>query len=403
MEDLDDLYENAPCGYLSLGADGVIVKVNQTLRGWLNVTSYDLLGRRLHDILNVPSKIFYETHFAPLLRMQGYFNEVALDLVGTQGQKLSVLANAVERHDADGNLLFTRVTLFQATERRKYERELVEARRAAERAREEVQALNAVLEKRVAEGVAEQVRLQQGLLAEQEMARLREQFVAILGHDLRNPLASLMGGINILAGDVQTEKSRKILTLMRRSTDRMQNLVSDMLDFARLRGGAGMSVKRVSADLRSVLEEVVDEFRSAHSQRVIESLFELPPVVRCDPARIAQLVSNLIGNALSHGTPDAPVSIEARRSSNEVLIAVINTGDPIPEDVQERLFQPFFRAGPSSGKEGLGLGLYIASEIARKHGGRLEVYSAAGTTSFIFSMPLEQAVDADGTEALSHR
>jgi signal transduction histidine kinase len=86
-----------------------------------------------------------------------------------------------------------------------------------------------------------------------------------------------------------------------------------------------------------------------------------------------------------------------------VIIAVINTGDPIPEDVQERLFQPFFRAGPSSGKEGLGLGLYIASEIARKHGGRLEVYSAAGTTSFIFSMPLEQAVDADGTEALSHR
>jgi sigma-B regulation protein RsbU (phosphoserine phosphatase) len=286
MEDLDDLYENAPCGYLSLGADGVIVKVNQTLRGWLNVTSYDLLGRRFYDILNVPSKIFYETHFAPLLRMQGYFNEVALDLVGTQGQKLSVLANAVERRDADGNLLFTRVTLFQATERRKYERELVEARRAAERAREEVQALNAVLEKRVAEGVAEQVRLQQGLLAEQEMARLREQFVAILGHDLRNPLASLMGGINILAGDVQTEKSRKILTLMRRSTDRMQNLVSDMLDFARLRGGAGMSVKRVPADLRSVLEEVVDEFRSAHPQRVIESLFDSPRVVQCDPARI---------------------------------------------------------------------------------------------------------------------
>jgi PAS domain-containing protein len=113
MEDLDDLYENAPCGYLSLGADGVIVKVNQTLRGWLNVTSYDLLGRRFYDILNVPSKIFYETHFAPLLRMQGYFNEVALDLVGTQGQKLSVLANAVERRDADGNLLFTRVTLFR--------------------------------------------------------------------------------------------------------------------------------------------------------------------------------------------------------------------------------------------------------------------------------------------------
>ena len=92
-----------------------------------------MLGKRLRDLLNVAGAIFYETHFAPLLRMQGFFNEVALDLVTADGKKLAVLANALERRDDDGNLLFTRLTIFQATERRRYERELVEARREAER------------------------------------------------------------------------------------------------------------------------------------------------------------------------------------------------------------------------------------------------------------------------------
>ncbi|MBB2687872.1 UNVERIFIED_ORG: PAS domain-containing protein [Rhizobium etli] len=90
MEDLEDLYENAPCGYLSLAADGVIIKANRTLAGWLGTQSFELLGKQFYDLLNVPGKIFYETHFAPLLRMQGYFHEVALDLVGPDGRRLPV-------------------------------------------------------------------------------------------------------------------------------------------------------------------------------------------------------------------------------------------------------------------------------------------------------------------------
>jgi sigma-B regulation protein RsbU (phosphoserine phosphatase) len=243
MEDLEDLYENAPCGYLSLGADGVIIKVNQTLCGWLGARNYDLWGKRLYDLLTVPSKIFYETHFAPLLRMQGYFNEVALDLVGPKGKKIPVLSNALERKAPDGTLLFTRVTLFQASERRMYERELVEARNAAQKSKDELQALNTGLEKRVAKSAAERLRLQRGLLAEQEVARLREQFVAILGHDLRNPLSAIAGGLIILVKEPQTDKAKRLLSLMSSSTDRMFGLINDMLDFARLKSGAGIAAK----------------------------------------------------------------------------------------------------------------------------------------------------------------
>jgi sigma-B regulation protein RsbU (phosphoserine phosphatase) len=159
MEDLEDLYENAPCGYLSLAFDGVIMKANRTLCTWLGANSYELLGKRFYDLLNVPGKIFYETHFAPLLRMQGYFNEVALDLVDAGGKKIPVLANAHERRASDGSLMFTRITLFQAFERRKYERELVEATRAADEAKQELETVNAALERRIREGVMEQLRL----------------------------------------------------------------------------------------------------------------------------------------------------------------------------------------------------------------------------------------------------
>jgi len=131
-DDLEDLFENAPCGYLSTLANGRISRANRTFSTWTGFTSEHLVGRRFLDLLNIAGKIYYETHFAPLLRMQGSFNEVALDLVRADGKALPVLVNAVVRRDEAGGIRFIRVTVFNATDRRRYERELLEARRAAE-------------------------------------------------------------------------------------------------------------------------------------------------------------------------------------------------------------------------------------------------------------------------------
>jgi sigma-B regulation protein RsbU (phosphoserine phosphatase) len=387
MEDLEDLYEHAPCGYLSLAAEGSIIKVNKTLCAWLDVNSYDLLGKRFYDLLSVPGMIFYETHFAPLLRMQGYFNEVALDLVDANGKKIPVLANAVERKAPDGSLRFTRVTIFQAAERRRYERELVDAKNAADQARQEVQKLNGDLRRRIREGVSERLRLQRGLLAEQEVTRLREQFVAILGHDLRNPLASVVGGINILQREPQTDKAKRVLALMNASTDRMSGLIKDMLDFARLKSGAGIGVEPKPCNLGPVLEHVVEELRTAHPSRTIDSTVDLPDQVDCDEDRIAQVLSNLIGNALSHGAENSVITVKASAEGNEVMVSVANKGESIPEEVQKHLFEPFFRA--QTGSQGIGLGLYISCEIIRGHGGRLEVASDDAETRFYFSIPIK--------------
>lgn len=141
-KELEDLYENAPCGYLSLEPGGRITRVNATFLAWTGYGADDLVGRRFQDLLNIAGKIYYETHFAPLLRMQGFFNEVALELVAKNSSRIPVLVNAAERRDAEGKPTFIRITVFNATDRRRYESELLAARNALSAANQELQDLN---------------------------------------------------------------------------------------------------------------------------------------------------------------------------------------------------------------------------------------------------------------------
>ena len=365
-EDLEDLYENAPCGYLSLGPDGRIVKSNHTLTRWLGMAPDALLGKRLRDVLSIAGQIFYETHFAPLLRMQGFFDEVALDLIRADGTPLHVLANAAERRDPEGGLLFTRVTVFRATERRRYERELVDATETAQ------------AESRLSKGQ---------LLAEHEAVELREQFIAVLGHDLRNPLAAIDGGTNLLMREPQSEKSQRVIGLIRGSVLRMSGLIDNVMDFARGRLGGGLQLNRSLKPLLPTLEQVVGELRTSYPERLIELHLDATIEVEADHARLAQMFSNLLANAITHGAVDQPVRVDAVLGVDELELSVANAGPPIPPEAMQQLFQPFYRSNPHSRVQGLGLGLYIASQIAQAHEGRIDVTSDATETRFTFRMP----------------
>ncbi|WP_267358589.1 MULTISPECIES: PAS domain S-box protein [unclassified Methylobacterium] len=151
VDDLVDLFENAPCGYASALPNGRLSKVNSTLATWLGHPAEQIVGRRFLDLLNIAGKVYYETHFAPMLRIQGFFNEVALDLVRADGTKLPVLVNAVARKDETGGLRFIRITVFNASDRRRYEHRMLEARRDAEAATLALRDLNLNLEARVAD------------------------------------------------------------------------------------------------------------------------------------------------------------------------------------------------------------------------------------------------------------
>lgn len=231
-------------------------------------------------------------------------------------------------------------------------------------------------------------RSEASLLDERATAELREQFIAVLGHDLRNPLASISSGVNLLRRGMPPDKTERVLSLMVGSVDRMAALIDNVLDLARGRLGGGLSVSRARIDLLPVLRHVIDELQSSHPGRRIELAADLPAPIFCDRTRLTQLVSNLLGNALTHGAPGEPVRIHAAADDARLEITISNGGDPLPQAALERLFQPFERGSVRPGQSGLGLGLYIAAEIARAHGGTLGVTSDAESTCFTFTMPL---------------
>lgn len=356
-EDFEDLYETAPCGYLSVSPDGKVVKANRTLTDWLRVeNSGALVGKSLHDILGFGGKIAFETHLAPLLRMQGHVHEIALDLLTADGEKLPTIANAAEKREPDGRHLFTRLTFFKAVDRRTFERSLIEARAKAE-----------------AESKAHR-----------EAALLREQFIAVLGHDIRNPLGALAAGVHMLDRKEQlSERGKSILQEMTGSIDRASALVDDLLDLARGSLGGGFHINRDTDEpLTPVLEQVVAELRSVAPDREIAVQIDIEEPVYCDRSRMGQLASNLLANAITHGADDRPIRFDASTKGDVFNLSVCNGGEAIPEDVRERLFQPFFRGATRASRNGLGLGLYIASEIAKAHGTILQVSSSAEETCF---------------------
>jgi signal transduction histidine kinase len=223
------------------------------------------------------------------------------------------------------------------------------------------------------------------LKIEQASTNVREEFIAVLGHDLRNPLASIDAGTKILQRSPLDEKSRSILTLMQASVSRMSGLIDDVLDFARGRLGGGLVVEKSDVvPLRPMIEQVINELTSSYPDRtVVTSISDVS--VRCDPARIGQLLSNLLANALTHGAADGTITVEAVVVKGRFELSVANPGDVIPAEVVEQLFKPFVRASAKPSHEGLGLGLYIASEIARAHHGTLTVVSSDLETRFTLS------------------
>jgi sigma-B regulation protein RsbU (phosphoserine phosphatase) len=361
-EEFRDLFENAPCGYVTLGPNGRVSRVNATMKTWIGFSDAELTGKRLHEFLNIAGRIYFETHIAPLLRMQGSFSEVALDFVMKDGGKLPVIMNAAEQRDADGNAMLTRVVVLKATDRRLYERNLIETRSAA----------------------------QEGLRSERATSELREQFIAVLGHDLRNPLASISAGVRILqrSDSPKSDADFQVLAMLNTTVARMAGLIDDVLDFARGRLGGGITLTRdAQRPLEPVLLQVVDELRIAHPTREIRTEFAISESVDCDRSRMGQLVSNLVGNALTHGAVHSPVRVYARTVSGTFELSVTNAGEAIPEAAMARLFEPFFRGEARDSGHGLGLGLHIASQIAQAHGGRLSVTSTPEQTRFVLTMP----------------
>ncbi|GAB6403173.1 GAF domain-containing sensor histidine kinase [Pseudomonas sp. MHK4] len=232
---------------------------------------------------------------------------------------------------------------------------------------------------------------QAALVNAHEHARLREQFVAVLGHDLRTPLSAIRMSADLLETRTSEKRSLNLIAAIRNSSTRMGVLIENVLDFARGRMGGGIPVKRqLVDDLGRTLKLTLDEVQASHPEAKLTHKLDVPTGVYCDALRISQLLSNLLGNAVTHGSTAEPIRVHAYAEGNEVVISVSNQGAPIPPPLMPLLFEPFTRSEAGQRGEGLGLGLYIASQIATAHNGSLSVASTleAGTC-FVARFPAD--------------
>ena len=242
---------------------------------------------------------------------------------------------------------------------------------------------------------------QDALLDARETAELREQFIAVLGHDIRSPLSAILMAAQLLGGmPTVGEKATAMVKLIDNSAKRILRLVDDVVDFTRgkMGGGIGVEIRQVN-NISEILQQVISELAIDYPQRNIVADIDANISLLCDEGRIGQLLSNLLKNALVHGDPQQPVRISAKSDNGIFKLAVSNGGPKLSRDTIQQLFKPYWRGALSSTKEGLGLGLFIVSEIARSHAGKINVLSSDEVTSFIFSVKDASFVERRKSEA----
>jgi signal transduction histidine kinase len=222
--------------------------------------------------------------------------------------------------------------------------------------------------------------------------QFRDQFVGILSHDLRTPLGAITAGAALLAlPEDNAQRRSSVVTRIMTSAQRMERMIGDLLDVTRARLGGSMSLKRRAADLQQVCEEAMIEIRAGQPEAVVRLQADGDVRGEWDTDRLAQLVSNLIANAVQHGG-GTPVTLTAHGNGDSVTLAVHNGGPPIPPDVLPFVFEPLARGRGESAGHSIGLGLFIARAIVLGHGGNIQVSSSADAgTTFTVSLPKAQS------------
>lgn len=355
------LADAAPCGLMQTTTDGTFLRVNRTFCSWVGQPAEALIGRRrFQDLLTMGGRIFHQTHWNPLLQIQGSISEVKLDIQHRDGSSIPMVLNALRREEHGTTV--HELAAYVARDRDKYERELLLSR------------------KRLEALVAEATRLQ---AEAKDRALFAEQMIGIVSHDLRNPLSAIAMATALLVRSELSPSQQRTANRIVRAADRANRLIGDLLDFTQARLGKGLSVSRNVVDLHDAIAETVDELAHVYPGQVLRHVRIGAGSCSADTNRLAQLVGNLVSNAVTHGDSSKPVTITSAVEARSFSVAVHNLGAPIPVEAQSGIFQAMTRGAnaPASGRS-VGLGLFIVREIARAHGGTAAVESSAeqGTT-----------------------
>jgi PAS domain S-box-containing protein len=347
-EKILDIYDNAPCGYHSLDANGIIIEMNNTWLQWLKLKKEDVIGKvKFVDLLTPASIEVFRENF-PKFKEQGFVRDLLFDMVRSDGTTLSVLLNSVAIVDANNNYVKSRSTVIDYTEQK--------------RAREKIEQLNGEL----------------------------ESFSYSVSHDLRAPLRSIDGYTQILLEDYADKldsEGKRILNVVVNNARRMATLIDDLLDFSRI---SRKDVALQSVSTENMLASVISELKSLEVGRNIETIVHALDNCEADPNLLRQVWINLISNAFKYTRkrPAAKVEISSYKNPSEVVFKIQDNGTGFDMQYAHKLFGVFQRLHRQQEFEGTGVGLAIVHRIISRHGGR--VWAEGGVdkgATFYFSLP----------------
>ena len=429
IADLDERLDHAPCGYASFGDDGRLAAVNATLLQRLGFAREELLGRHVETILTIGSRIFYQTHLFPLVKLHGRAEEIFLLLRERDGADVGVLCNAVRREQQGAAA--TDCVFLEVRERRKFEAALLEARQTAERAlsaleartrevdeaneRLEEQALELELQQQQLRDQAAELErrsealqalndglsvrsdeLQRQRAAADDANQAKSSFLAMMSHELRTPLNAIGGYVQLLEMGVHGpigEAQREALARVDKNQRHLLRLINDVLNLSRIEAGR-VDYAAEPVPLAEVVASVMPMVELQIASRGLQLDVAVPPglVARADRDKVQQVLLNLLTNAYKFTGEGGRVCVEgdAVPPPGPVLLRVRDTGAGIPAGMLQRIFEPFIQVDASRTRaaEGTGLGLAISRDLARGMGGDLTVEStpAVGST-FTLTLP----------------
>jgi PAS domain S-box-containing protein len=340
---MDPLLDTAPFGFLVAQDDGRVEAANRTLSEMLGKPVDAIVGHHVDGLLTNPSRIFYQTHFFPILKLQAQVSEVYVSLQDANGQEVPVLLNARRRQTADGPRNDWAVVVIRT--RNEYENEILKARKAAE-----------------------------------EAARVKDAFLSFVSHELRSPLSAIMGWSMILGrGSQDPEKLKRGLEVIERNVKLQAKLVDDILDHARLASGK-LRIEMTQLDVRAILESVLSGLEptaAAKGVSIHRDLGTLSARVAADSERLQQVFWNILNNAVKFTGHGGRVNVAMRRSNGWLEVVVTDTGKGIAADFLPYVFESFRqeegRAVRTEG--GLGLGMSITRQLVELHGGSISASS----------------------------
>jgi PAS domain S-box-containing protein len=431
---LDSILDTAPCGFISFADDGTVRIVNATLLAMLGYERDAVVGQRVESILTVGARIFYQTHFFPLLKLHGHAEEIFMLLRTKSGEDVAAIINGVRR-EREGEWI-TDCVLIRVHERQKYEDALLRAKKAADEARaqadeqrRQIQEANDLLERQAielelgqqqlqdqAEELEQQAEERQALndaLVERavelehlravadEANRAKSAFLAMMSHELRTPLNAIGGYVQLLEMGINgpvTDSQLESLERISRSQRHLLRLINDVLNLARIEAGR-VDYNLEDVAIGEVVNGVLAMVEPQYAARKLELIVNVDRDVcaYADRDKVQQILLNLLSNASKFTPPNGSVTIETppRRSEADgtVALSVRDTGVGIPADRLSRVFEPFVQVDDSHARrsEGTGLGLAISRDLARGMNGDLDVTSTVGVGStFTLTLPIKR-------------